>query len=196
MFPKWNSPCLGISPAIDFSTEPRPWLSTENRLRSQRTPTPYKIKVNICKLIDLVIRIKLIRTIFVPLFSNFLRNSTIHFRMFLYLETCFLRVTDLLLCRLQVVSEIHAPIYPYLISERRRNCSTLWPAQQQNRDLRKHVTKHKNMWEWMVEFLRKFENRGIKIARVNSILITKSINLQLCTLNLDGGVGPLWCWHL
>ena len=34
----------------------------------------------------------------------------------------------------------------------------------------------------MVEFLRKFENRGIKIARVNSSLITKSINLQLFTL--------------
>ena len=34
----------------------------------------------------------------------------------------------------------------------------------------------------MVEFLRKFENRGIKIAQVNSILITKSINLQLFTL--------------
>ena len=29
----------------------------------------------------------------------------------------------------------------------------------------------------MVEFLRKFEKRSIKIARVNSILITKSINL-------------------
>ena len=30
----------------------------------------------------------------------------------------------------------------------------------------------------MVKFLWKFENRGIKIARVNSILITKYINLQ------------------
>ena len=38
----------------------------------------------------------------------------------------------------------------------------------------------------MVEFLRKFENRGIKIARVNSILITKSIDLQLFTLILSG----------
>ena len=36
----------------------------------------------------------------------------------------------------------------------------------------------------MVEFLRKFENLGIKIARVNSILTTKSINLQLSTLIL------------
>ena len=29
----------------------------------------------------------------------------------------------------------------------------------------------------MIEFLRKFENRDIKIALVNSIRITKSINL-------------------
>ena len=39
----------------------------------------------------------------------------------------------------------------------------------------------------MVKFLRKFENRGIKIARVNLILITKSINLQLFTLIFYGG---------
>ena len=43
--------------------------------------------------------------------------------------------------------------------------------------LRKHVTKYKHMRKIMVEFLRKFENRGIKIARVNSIRITKSIKL-------------------
>ena len=44
--------------------------------------------------------------------------------------------------------------------------------------LRKHVTKYKNMRKWMVEFLRKFENRGIKIARVNSI-ITKSTSFVI-----------------
>ena len=38
----------------------------------------------------------------------------------------------------------------------------------------------------MIKFLRKFENRSIKIARVSSILITKSINLQLFTLILNG----------
>ena len=48
--------------------------------------------------------------------------------------------------------------------------------------LRTHVTKYKNMRKWMVELLRKSENRGIKIAQVNSILITKYINLQLFTL--------------
>ena len=38
----------------------------------------------------------------------------------------------------------------------------------------------------MVEILRKFENRGIKIARVNSILISKSTDLQLFKLILYG----------
>ena len=44
---------IKIECIIDFSIN---GLSTENRLRSQRTPTPYKIKVNNCKFIDLVIR--------------------------------------------------------------------------------------------------------------------------------------------
>ena len=38
----------------------------------------------------------------------------------------------------------------------------------------------------MVEFLRKFENRSIKVVQDNSILITKSINLHLFTLILYG----------
>ena len=48
----------------------------------------------------------------------------------------------------------------------------------------------------MVEFAWKFEIRGIIIARVNSIRIIKSINLQLFTLIWYGVGGPLWCWHL
>ena len=43
----------------------------------------------------------------------------------------------------------------------------------------------------MVEFLKKFEKMGIKIDRVNSILITKSINLQLFTLILYGVGGSV-----
>ena len=35
------------------------------------------------------------------------------------------------------------------------------------------------MRKWMLEFLRKFENCYIKIDCVNSILITKSINLVI-----------------
>ena len=61
-----------------------------------------------------------------------------------------------------------------------------WYTQQRNRTLRKHVTKYKNTRKWIVEFLRKFENRGIKIDRVHSILITKSIDFQSFTLILYG----------
>ena len=39
------------------------------------------------------------------------------------------------------------------------------------------------MRTWIVEFYRKYENRGIKINLVNSIVIT-SINLQVFTLIL------------
>ena len=52
--------------------------------------------------------------------------------------------------------------------------------------LRKQVTKYKNMWKWIVKFLRKFDNHNFKIICVNSIHITKSINLQLFTLILYG----------
>ena len=38
----------------------------------------------------------------------------------------------------------------------------------------------------MIEFFTKFENRCIKIARINSILIIESRNLQLDTLILYG----------
>ena len=43
----------------------------------------------------------------------------------------------------------------------------------------------------MVEFLGKFEYCGINMARVNSILITKSIDFKLFTLILYGDGGPL-----
>ena len=59
--------------------------------------------------------------------------------------------------------------------------------------LGKHVTKYKNMQKWMVEFLRIFEDRGFNIVRVKSILINKSINLQLFTLILCSVGGPLLC---
>ena len=42
------------------------------------------------------------------------------------------------------------------------------------------------MRKLLIEFLIKFENHDIKIARVNSILMTKSINLQFFTLILFG----------
>ena len=53
------------------------------------------------------------------------------------------------------------------------------------------LLKIENMRKWIVQFLRKFENRGIKIARINSIRITKSIDSRLFLIMY--GVGrPLW----
>ena len=43
----------------------------------------------------------------------------------------------------------------------------------------------------MLGFPENVEHRGIKIARVNSILITKSENVELFTLILYGVGGPL-----
>ena len=43
--------------------------------------------------------------------------------------------------------------------------------------VRKYVTKYKHVRKLIFAFLGKFENRDIKISRVNSIRITKSINL-------------------
>ena len=47
----------------------------------------------------------------------------------------------------------------------------------------------KDMRKLMIEFLIKYTNRSIKITRVNSILITKSFNLELFTVRCWG---PLW----
>ena len=116
---------------MDFSIN---GLSLENRLRSQRTPTPWKLKVNDYKLIYLVIRIQLTRLILVPRFTIFFEKirSSIFACFYIWKhvswESWF---------RLQAVSKIHLPIYPYLISEGKRNCSTQWPAQQRNRDWQK-----------------------------------------------------------
>ena len=68
-------------------------------------------------------------------------------------------------------------IYLYVISEGDeivRACDQHW---DETVTLTKHVTKHKYMRKWMVEFLSKSQSRAIKIAWVNSIRMTKSINL-------------------
>ena len=55
--------------------------------------------------------------------------------------------------------------------------SGIYSLHNETMTLKKHATKYKNMWELLVEFLIKFQSDEIKIAPVNSIHITKSINL-------------------
>ena len=99
-------------------------LSTDTHLRSQRTSTPYKIKVN--NLIHWFGDNRGNSNNFNATIFKFSEHFDLHLCMIFYLETCFLRVAVSLLCRLQAVSTMHVPIYPYLISEGRWNCSTSW----------------------------------------------------------------------
>ena len=53
-----------------------------------------------------------------------------------------------------------------------------WNYDQHNVEpvtLKKYVVEYEQMWKWMVEFHSKFQGRDIKIDRVNSIRITKSM---------------------
>ena len=158
------------------------------------TPTPYQIKGNKFKFMDLEIRIELTRVILLPGFSVFFRNSTIHFSMFLYLETCFwesrfrgcagyklnLRyMFQFIPIKLWKGDEIVLLVIgtatkPWLSGNMLLNIKTCVM----------HGRISHKIWEsW------------IKIARVNSILITKSINLQLFTFILYCVGSPLWCWY-
>ena len=69
---------------------------------------------NWSKLTDFVMRIELTWAILSPRLAGFQTNMTIHFRQFLYLITCYLRITVSLLCWSQTVPKIHVPIYPYI----------------------------------------------------------------------------------
>ena len=39
----------------------------------------------------------------------------------------------------------------------------------------KYVTEYEQMWKWMVEFLTRFQGRGVNIDRVNSIRVVKPL---------------------
>ena len=107
--------------------------------------------------------------------------------MCLFWITCFPRVAVSLLCRSQGRT-ISSPFSNYI--------GIIWNTfdtacnrhSNETLTLGKHVTKYKNMRKWKVEFLRKFENRGIKFSRVNSILIIKSINFLLWFCMVLGSV--------
>ena len=104
-------------------------------------------------------------------------TKSIHFRRFLYLVTCLMKATVSLHARYKLYERYMFIFHNQIIVLG----DEIVPHFDRNSNkmvtLRKHVSKNKNMRKWMVEYLRKFENRSIKIARVNSIRIPKSINL-------------------
>ena len=69
------------------------------------------------------------------------------------------------------------PIYPYLVSEGDEIVQACDRHRNETVTLAKPVTKYKYIRKWMVEFLNKSHSRVIKIALVNLIRMTESINL-------------------
>ena len=152
--------------------------------KSPSVTTDPKHRTKLKQIIDLVIWI-ITRAIFMPRLSNLLINSIIHFRLVLYLVTCFLRGRVSFLCRLQAELKINVPIYPYLIRERRRNCSTLWPAQQLNRDSHEtcchaNMNTCENCWAYCSE--------NLKIAALKLLLN------QFASSNLSIYFNIVRCW--
>ena len=60
------------------------------------------------------------------------------------------------------------PIYLYLISEGNKIVRPCDRHRNETVTLRKHVTKHKYMRNWIVDYLSKSQSLVIKIARINS----------------------------
>ena len=74
--------------------------------------------------------------------------------------TCFMRVA------MPVTSCIKATCYNYL-SLLVKGDKIVRPCDRHSNEtatVRKYATKYKHMQKWMIEFLRKIENRVIKIA--------------------------------
>ena len=67
-------------------------------------------------------------------------------------------------------------IYPYLISEETKLFELVTGIATKLR-LSGNMLRNINMRKWIVEFLRKFASHDNKMARVNSIHVTNSINL-------------------
>ena len=146
-------------------------------MKSPSITADLKTVQNSGKLIDLLMGIQLTRAIVMPRLSDFLTNSTIRFRMFLCFITCFLTGTFgcyagrnlYKRCMFQFIS-----IYLVKRDKKFRACDR---HSNENATVSKYVTKYISMRKWTAEFFRKCDSRGITIARVNSIRITKSINL-------------------
>ena len=131
-----------------------------------------------------------------PRFTNFLKKFTIHFCKCFYLVTCFVRVTVSLLCRSQgrTISSpstnkrgINWNKYLWYSNE------TDWTKPLHSNEtvtLMKHATIYKNMRKWLVDFLRKFSSRGIKMLEWTQFASSNQsmyFNFARCWGPLDRG---------
>ena len=158
---------------------------------SQRTRAMYKIKVNNCKFLDLVIRILLIWAILMPKFSNLLRNSTIHFRVSIFGSIFperhgFVAVP---VTRSNNLISLHQ-----LDRDKLEHVSLIQLVNGNYNEtvtLRKHASKYKNMRKWMIEFLENLRIVALKLLELTRFL---SPNLQFTVIyfNFVRWLGSLW----
>ena len=77
-----------------------------------------------------------------------------------------------------IPGELFASISLYLIISDERWNIVNWICDYDSVEpvtLSNYVAEYEQMWKWMSEFLRKFQSRGIKIDRANSIRVANSM---------------------
>ena len=128
-------------------------------------------------------------------FWNFLKKLIIHFRMFLYLETFFLRVAVSLLCRLQEVPSYMFQFIPIKLVKGDEIVRPFdWTASKPW--LSGNLLQNLKTCENWGEFSENLRIVQLKLVGITRFLSPKSTNLQLFTLILYCVGGQLWCWNL
>ena len=148
--------------------------------KSSSVTTDPNTTPNSSKLIDLVIIIELTRANFMPRLSNFLRNSTIHFRMFLDLK----HVSWESRFRWYACNKL----YRIYMLQLQRNWSTLWPAQQRKHDSQKHVININTCENWWSNF-----SKSLRIVALKLLKLTKFASPNQSITLILYGVGQVRC---
>ena len=126
-------------------------------LQSQRTPTPHNIKVNNCKLIDLVIRIVVTRAILMPRFDNPFPHVFIFGIVFPESQFCFYACYKLYQRYMFQFIPIELVQGDEIV--RNRRATKPW--------LGKHVTKYKNMLKnWWSNFSKNLRIVTLKLLKL------------------------------
>ena len=138
-----------------------------------------------------MISVELTAAILMPRISNFLRNSTIHFHIFFIFGNVFpmshgFDAVPVTSC----IKDTYVPIIidHWLISEGRRNCSTMWPAQKRNRDSQEtcyHI--YKSCKNWCSNFSENWRIVALELLELTRFF---SPNLSIYSYLLYF----VWCW--
>ena len=162
---------------------------------SQWSPAPYKIKVNNCKLIDLLITIESTSNFNATIlkFSEKFDHPFSHVFIFGNMipeSPSFVAVPVARMNNLVSLQKLNRNELEHVSLIQLVTCTATKPWLSGN--MYPNIKTYENGW---LNFLENLRIVALKLL-VNSILINKSINLQLFTLILYSAENPLWCWQL